>query len=64
VNKYDIVHYLLSKGADPRLEDRWGYDLFGEIKQFGSRGIKPGSEQHNWYLKVLKKLDIQEDEIR
>lgn len=63
INRYDMVYYLLSEGADPNLKDKANGDLFWMIKLYGDRGIS-SREQHDWYQKVLKKLNIREDEIR
>lgn len=59
VNAYDIVYVLLEKGADPSLKNRWGFDLAGRMKKYGTRGIAPGSERWQWYQKVLSELRKQ-----
>lgn len=30
---YSITYYLLQKGADPSIKDRWGYDAINNLKQ-------------------------------
>lgn len=59
VKNFQVVYYLLQAGANPKIKDRWGNDLAGVIRLFGDRGIKKGSEQYDWYLKVLDKLNMQ-----
>lgn len=56
INNYDMVYLFLAKGADPSIKDRWGYDLAGLMKKYGTRGIKPDSEQYQWYLKVVAEM--------
>ena len=57
VKKFDIAHYLLEQGADPTLEDRWGYSVVGSIKLFKDRGIGD-KEMHAWYVKVVERLGL------
>ncbi len=56
INKFDMVYLFLQKGADPKIKDRWGYDLAGMISEFGDSGVQRGSEQHRWYFKVVEEL--------
>ena len=56
IDQYDIVHLLLEAGADPTIKNRWNNDLGWMVTNYGDRMIKPKSEQHEWYLKVVKEL--------
>jgi len=62
VNNYQLVHLLLDLGADPKIADKYGQDLFGFIDMFGGLGIPKESDQYNWYLKVLERLGLKADE--
>ena len=62
VNYYDIAYYLLEQGADPTLEDRWGYSLVDQIKQFKDRGVGD-EEMHRWYVKVVERLGLDLDAV-
>lgn len=67
IKNFDMVHLLLGKGADVRLENRWGNDLAWMVMEFGDRGMKKGGEQYRWYQKVveeLKKRGLLGDEDR
>ena len=57
INNYDMVLFLLGRGADPKIRDRWGYDLAGMMKRYGDRGIKRNSEQYRWYLKTVAEME-------
>ena len=57
VNYYDIAYYLLEQGADPTLENRWGYSLVDQIKQYKDRGVGD-EEMHAWYVKVVERLGL------
>ncbi len=59
--RWDIVYYLLSKGADPTVKDIWGYDLPQAIKLYGF--TEGAGRDYQYYLKVLEKLGIQENEV-
>ena len=64
INNYDMVYYFLEKGADITLKNKWGKDLVERIKQFGHRGIRKGSEQYTWYLRVMEELEHRGVPIR
>jgi len=61
VCNYDMVNYLLSAGADPKVKDISGYDLAKMIKLFGFTGGSKKDRQY--YLMMLEKLGIREDEV-
>jgi ankyrin repeat protein len=56
IDNYDIVFLLLEKRADPKIHDRWGYDLAKMMTKFGARAIARNSEQYQWYLKVVEEM--------
>ena len=56
ISNYDMVYLLLERGADPTIKDRWGYGLVEIMNKFGTRGIKPESDQFQWYLKVVEEM--------
>ena len=56
IDSYEIAWMLLKQGTDPKLEDRWGYDSFDLINQFGKRGIKKGTKKYKYYEKVRDEL--------
>lgn len=60
MGKYSMVYYLLNNGADPLLETLSGYDLIRSIKLFG---FTEEQSDYQYYLKVLEKLGIQENEV-
>ena len=55
VNYYEMVWFLLERGADPTIKDKWGYDLAANIKEFGTRGVFP--EQMPFFDKVVAELE-------
>jgi ankyrin repeat protein len=56
IRNYDMVYFLLRKGADPTIVDSAGSDLAKFLKKFGQRGVKPDSDQYQWYLKVMAEM--------
>lgn len=54
---YHMVYYFLKQGADPKIENMWGYDLAGVVDRYRDRGMKPGSVYHENYLKVVDELE-------
>jgi len=52
---YELMWWLLEKGADPKLKDRWGYDVAANEKRFPRRQIDPA--QKPWYDKVVAELE-------
>ena len=56
IDNYDIVFLLLGKGADPKIQDRSGYDLAKMMTKFGARAIAHDSDQYQWYLKVVAEM--------
>jgi uncharacterized protein len=55
VNYYEMVWFLLERGADPTIKDKWGYDIAAGIKQYGTRGVTP--EQMPFFEKVVAELE-------
>jgi len=58
--RYDITLLLLEMGADPTIQDKWGYDLAALIQKYRGRGLRPGSPQHKYYLQVVDFLTRME----
>ena len=63
LSNYDIAHYLLERGADPMLEDRWGYSVVDRIRLFKDRGAHRDDETYGWYVKVVERLGLDLDEV-
>ena len=63
IKKYDIAYYLLEQGADPLLEDEWGYSVVDTIKLFKDRSVERRGEMHGWYVKVVERLGLNVDEV-
>ena len=63
LSNYDIAHYLLERGADPMLEDRWGYSVVDTIRLFKDRGARRDDETYGWYVKVVERLGLDLDEV-
>lgn len=49
-----LAHLLMSRGADPTIKNKWGYDLPGMLKKYGSRCVWPG--QREYFDKVVEEL--------
>jgi ankyrin repeat protein len=56
IKNFDMVYLFLEKGADPKIKDKWDRDLAEMMKTFRDRGIKPDSEQYQWYLKAVEEM--------
>lgn len=56
VNYYDLVYLFLERGADPLLRNRWGFDLAGRMKKYGTRGMNPSGDEFKWYLRVSEEM--------
>jgi len=50
---YNLIYYLIEKGADPTIKDIWGYTLVYSIE---GQLIDPNSEQAKYRLKVVEQL--------
>jgi ankyrin repeat protein len=55
--QYDIVLLLLDLGADPKIEDNFGWDLRRSLKTFGHNSAHP--EQDKYYHEVMKRFDLE-----
>jgi ankyrin repeat protein len=49
-----LVLFLLNRGADPTIKDKWGYDVAGMFKKYGSRGVWP--ERREAFEKIIDEL--------
>jgi ankyrin repeat protein len=49
-----LVLFLLHRGADPTIKNKWGYDVAGMFKEYGSRGVWP--ERREAFEKVIDEL--------
>lgn len=58
--QFEIALLLLRAGANPRVQDRWGYSTITTLKKFGNRGIVQPKD-NDAYLELiseLKKYDL------
>jgi ankyrin repeat protein len=55
-NHYSLAIHLLQSGADPKIQDRWGYSAIDTTKQFGGRGIAIGSSDAAAYTEFIDEL--------
>lgn len=56
VKNFDMVWFLMERGADITIKNRWGNDLTWMVNEYGDRGIKPSSKYYRYYLKVVTEL--------
>ena len=49
-----LAVYLLSRGGDPTIKDKWDYDLPDMLKKYGSRGLTP--EQRPYFEQLVSEL--------
>jgi len=54
IRDYEMVSFLLSRGANPLIENSGNVNLAARIKRNGARGVKP--EQYPHFLKVVEEL--------
>jgi ankyrin repeat protein len=55
-DQYRIVYLCLAKGANPEIQNRFGYDLVARMQKYGTRGIDPGSDETRWHEEVVREL--------
>lgn len=60
---YEMVYYLLERGADYTLKDRNGYDLAKEVATTVGK-IRPGTEWEKWQIKVIEWLQEHGVEVK
>ena len=53
VNRYDFVYAFLKAGADPLIEDNWGYTITYPLRK---NTISPKHELYQWRAKVIELL--------
>jgi hypothetical protein len=51
---YKAAWLLLQRGADPMAKDNWGNDFVSLIKEYGSRGVRPGHRES--FEKIVSEL--------
>ncbi len=56
LNQYQIVYYLLEKGADPKLKDKMGFSIIYSIKRSNAR-MNNQCEAYTYLLKSVEFLD-------
>ena len=54
IRDYVLAVYLLSRGGDPTIKDKWGFDLAANLKDYGSRGVTP--EQRPYFEEFVSEL--------
>ncbi|MDP0501392.1 MAG: ankyrin repeat domain-containing protein [Verrucomicrobiota bacterium JB022] len=59
VDKFWIVRLLLDAGADPEIEDKWGYRLDWNIREYGDRTIPKQSDDYEAYIDVVEELTMR-----
>jgi ankyrin repeat protein len=63
IRYYEMVSFLLARGADAAIKTRGGYDLAALIKRYGDRGVTVHEAPHFWNVVVeLKKRGLITDE--
>jgi ankyrin repeat protein len=61
INQYDLVFTLLSAGADPLIENRWGRTLMSRLTK---NHVNPNSEMYQWRSKVIELLNSKGIQIQ
>jgi ankyrin repeat protein len=56
IGKFDLVYEMLMEGADPTINDQWGYGLPELIRRFADGGVVIGSASDRGYLKTVEEL--------
>ena len=59
-NAFEIAVLLLRKGADPTVEDQWGYDAADTVMQFGIGGIDRRTNDLAAYREFVRELKARE----
>jgi uncharacterized protein len=54
INHYEMVHFLLTRGADPNIPNKSGHGLPGLMKEYGTRGVTEREFPH--FVKVVTEL--------
>jgi uncharacterized protein len=63
---YEMVSFLLARGADPGIKTRGGYDLAALMKRYGDRGVTVQEAPHfrNVVAELKKRGLITDEDIR
>jgi len=63
---YEMVSFLLARGADARIKTRGGYDLAALMKRYGDRGVTAQEAPHfrNVVAELKKRGLITDEDIR
>ena len=51
---YNTAWFLLERGADPTVKDKWGHDFVWGLKEYGSRGVRPDHRES--FEKIVAEL--------
>jgi hypothetical protein len=55
IDFYEMVWFLIERGADLMIKDKWQFDLAAHVKSLGTRGVTP--EQMPYFEKVVTELE-------
>jgi len=58
-NIFDMALVLLSNGADPSIENRWGYDVIDTLERFGAKGVGENEDNSASYRLLIEKLGLK-----
>jgi hypothetical protein len=63
INYFEMIDFLLRRGADPHIKDKWGNDLIAKIKQYhGIGGSVMANPDYAKVIAELKKRGLLTDE--
>jgi ankyrin repeat protein len=51
---FKTMRFLMERGADPTVKNIFGHDLSWQLREYGSRGVRP--EQREYFEKVVDEL--------
>lgn len=56
-DSYKAALELLKLGADPTIEDRWGYDAYEIFDKYAGKGLEKGSATYGYYEAFQRELE-------